>query len=251
MLDIIRSEFYKIRKTKLMLITALCLMGIAAINIGVLLYARFSDGLIHEIISTTKAVDIYAEFTRGSLYLIFVAMFAGGMIANEYTNRTIRQVVSRGTSRIQIATGQFIALSTSMTLMTLIPAALSTIVGSLCFTFGEISLKRFLIVVFGQIIIIWGYVAFSMLIAHLTRSGGLSIGINVIFLMAGAMASSILQLLTGKDWYNTYWLMTMQSTATDYTVKAAEQGKFIAILFAFCIVCFGLMLTRFKVKDVD
>lgn len=251
MLDIIRSEFYKIRKAKLTLITALCLMGIAGINIAVLVYARFSDGLIHEIISSTKAVDLYAEFTRGSLYLIFVAMFAGGMIANEYTNRTIRQVVSRGTSRTKIAAGQYIALATSMTCMTLIPAALATVVGTICFEFGEISFERFLLVVLGQIIIIWGYVAFSMLIAHLTRSGGLSIGINVIFLLAGAMASSVLQLLTGKEEFYTYWIMTMQSAATDYAIKVGEQLKFIGILYLFGVVCFEFVMMRFKVKDVD
>lgn len=251
MLDIIKSEFYKIRKTKLTLITALCLIGIVGIEIAVLVYARFTDGLLHEAFIGTKGVDLYIGLTSGSLYLIFVAMFVGGMISNEYTNRTIRQVVSRGTSRIQIASGQFIALATSMTLMTMIPAGLTSLIGSLCWEFGEISLKRFLLVVLGQIIIIWGYAAFSMLIAHLTRSGGLSIGINIIFLLAGSTVSTALYFLTGKEWYNTYWIETMQGFAVDYTISAAKQGKFIAILFAFGVVCFGLALTRFKIKDVD
>lgn len=251
MLDIIKSEFYKVRKSRLTLVTALCLMGLVGIEIVALVYARFTDGLLHEAFTGTKGVDVYIALTSGSLYLIFVAMFVGGMIANEYTHRTIRQVISRGTSRIQIAAGQFIALASSMTLMTMIPAAISAIVASLCWEFGEISLKRFLLVVLGQIIIIWGYAAFSMLIAHLTRSGGLAIGINIIFLMAGAVVSSMLYAITGKEWYNTYWIETMQGVAIDYTVKVAEQGKFIAILFAFGVVCFGLALARFKIKDVD
>lgn len=251
MLDIMKSEFYKVRKSKVTFVVSLCLLGIAMIEIVAFIYAKVAGGIWAEVFEGTKGIDIYANFTSDGLYLIFVALFVGGMISNEYTNRTIRQVVSRGTSRVQIALGQFVALATSLTLLTIIPASLAAVTASLCWEFGSISAGRFLMVVLGQIVIIWSYAAITMLIAHLARSGGLSIGINIMLLMGGGMAATLLSVLTKKEFFQTYWIQNMQNLAIDYSGAASEQGKFILILLVLGIICTVLGIVRFKIKDVD
>lgn len=251
MSDIMKSEFYKVCKSKVTFVTALCLLGIAAIQIIAFLYGKFAGGIWGELLAGTQAVNIYAGFASGSFFLIFVALFVGGMISNEYTNRTVRQVVSRGASRVQIALGQFIALATAMTVMTIVPAALSSIVAGLCYDFGSISVGRFTVLLLGQLVVIWSYSAITMLIAHLARSGGLSIGINIIFLLGGATASSVLEVLTKKEFFYTYWIENMQVLALDYSQKLAQQCKFISILFVLGLVCLILGIVRFKVRDVD
>lgn len=199
MLDIMKSEFYKVRKSKVTFVTALCLLGITLIEIVAFLYGKFAGGIWGEVLEGTRAINTFANFVSGSFFPIFIAMFVGGMISNEYTNRTIRQVVSRGASRVQIALGQYIALSTAMTLISLSLAALLSVVAGLCYGFGSISPGRFILIVVGQVVIIWSYSAITMLIAHFARSGGLSIGLNVMFLLGGEMASMLLQYLTKKS----------------------------------------------------
>lgn len=251
MLDIMKSEFYKVRKSKVTFVTALCLLGIAAIEMGAFLYGRFAGGIWGEILSGTLGVEIYSGFTTGSFYLIFVALFVGGMISNEYTNRTVRQVVSRGASRVQIALGQFISLATAMTIITIIPAALASLMASLCWEFGVISVQKFLLVILGQIVVIWSYSAISMLIAHLTRSGGLSIGMNIMLLLGGAMAVQMLSILTKKDFFMEYWIENMQHNAVASWSDTQTQVKCIIILFIIGVVFTVLGIVRFKVKDVD
>jgi ABC-type transport system involved in multi-copper enzyme maturation, permease component len=251
MLDIMKSEFYKVRKSKVTFVTALCLLGITLIEAFAMLYGRFAGGIWREALEGTRGINVYAGFVSGSFFLIFIALFVGGMISNEYTNRTVRQVVSRGASRVQIALGQFIALSTAMTLISLSFAALLSIVTGLCYGFGSISFGRFIMVVIGQIVIIWSYAAITMLIAHFARSGGLSIGLNVMFLLGGEMASSILQFLTKKEYFYTYWIENMQMCAINFDLEAAKQAKFTGILFVIGAICLVLGLVRFKIRDVD
>lgn len=251
MLNIMKSEFYKVFKSKVTYITGLCLLGIALLEIIAFLYAKLAGGIWEEILSGTQGVNIYIGFSTGSFFLIFIALFVGGMISNEYTNWTVRQVVSRGTSRVQIAIGQYISLATAMTVITVIPAALASLVASLCWSFGTISPGRFLLSLFGQFVVIWSYAAITMLIAHLTRSGGLSVGINIMLLLGGSVASSVLQLLTEKEFFYTYWLVNMQDFALEYTLPVERQGKFIAILFVVGVVSLLLGVVRFQVRDVD
>lgn len=251
MLDIVKSEFYKVRKSKVTFVTALCLLGIAGLQIAAFLYAKLAGGMWAEIMEDTTGIDLYASFVGGTFYLVFVALFVGGMISNEYTNRTVRQVVSRGASRVQIALGQYIALSTAMTVMTLVPAALSALVASCLWKFGTISAGRFVLLLLGQIVVIWSYAAITMLIAHLTRSGGLSIGINIILLLGGSTGVAVLDFLTKKDIFSTYWLLNMQYEAMSYTKSIDTQGKFIAILFVIGVIFTVLGAVRFKVRDID
>lgn len=251
MLDIMKSEFYKVRKSKVTLVTALCMFGITLIEIFAFLYGKFAGGIWGEVLEGNTGISTYTGFTSGSFFLIFIALFVGGMISNEYTNRTIRQVVSRGASRLQIALGQYIALSTAMTVISLSLAALLGVVAGCCYGFGEISIGRFILTVIGQVVIIWSYSAITMLIAHFARSGGLSIGLNVMFLLGGETASMLLQYLTKKEFFYTYWVENMHTCALNYDLTAAKQGKFIAILFVAGVVCAVLGFIRFQVKDVD
>ena len=251
MLDIMKSEFYKIRKSKVTFVTALCLLGIAGIQIAVFLYAKIKGGVWMEMFKGTWGLDIYFTFATGTFYLVFVALFVGGMISNEYTNRTVRQVVSRGASRVQIALGQYIALSTAMTVITVIPAALASLVASIIWEFGTLSAGRIALTFLGQILLIWSYAAITMLIAHLTRSGGLSIGINVMLMLGGSTAAMALSMLTKKEFFETYWLLNIQSEALNYTETVASQGKFVAILFVIGVIFTILGVIRFKIRDVD
>lgn len=251
MLSIMRSEFYKVRKSKVTFVTALCLLGIAGLQIAAFLYAKIKGGIWMEMFEETRGLDVYFAFASGTFYLVFVALFVGGMISNEYTNRTVRQVVSRGASRIQIALGQYIALSTAMTVISVVPAALSGFVAGIIWEFGVLPTGRFVLTLAGQILLIWSYSAITMLIAHLARSGGLSIGINFMMLLGGSVATMFLSLYTKNDFFKTYWLTNIQSEALNYASTTASQGKFVVLLFLIGVVFTILSLVRFKIRDID
>ena len=90
-----------------------------------------------------------------------------------------------------------------------------------------------------------------MLIAHLARSGGLSIGVNFMMLLGGSVAAMFLTTFTKNDFFNTYWLTNIQFEALNYTSTVASQGKFVVLLFLIGAVFTILSLVRFKIRDVD
>ena len=90
-----------------------------------------------------------------------------------------------------------------------------------------------------------------MLIAHLTRSGGLSIGINVMLMLGGSTAAMVLVQLTKKEFFMTYWLLNIQSEALNYANPIMKQGRFVALLLVIGVVFTALGVARFKMRDVD
>ena len=251
MKDIIKSEFYKVRKSVVTKVTAICILAIAGIQALAYVYAKLSGGVWEEIFHGTRGCDTYAYFCTGSFFLVFVAMFIGGMVTNEFTHGTVRQVVSRGVPKAKIALGQYFALSVNMTVIALIPAILLMAVATACWGFGSVSVPRFLLIIFGQLAIIWSYTGISMLIAHITRSGGLAIGLNILFLLGGSLGAEILAILTEKDWILDYWILSMMSYAVDRTLEWEVQFKFGAILIVVGIICTVLGTLRFHVSDVN
>ncbi|HBI59868.1 MAG TPA: hypothetical protein DDY31_01435 [Lachnospiraceae bacterium] len=60
-----------------------------------------------------------------------------------------------------------------------------------------------------------------------------------------------LSMLTKKEFFETYWLLNIQSEALNYTETVASQGKFVAILFVIGVIFTILGVIRFKIRDVD
>lgn len=251
MKDIIKSEFYKVRKSVVTKVTALCMLAIAGVQILAFVYAKLSGGIWEEIFQGTRGCDTYAYFCTGSFFLVFVAMFIGGMITNEFAHGTVRQMVSRGVPKVKIALGQYFALSANMTVIALVPAALLMAVATACWGFGSVSVPRFLLIVFGQLAVIWSYTGISMLIAHITRSGGLAIGLNMLFLLGGSLGTQLLAILTEKEWISEYWILTMMTNAVNRSLEWEMQLKYSVILIVIGIACTALGTLRFHVSDVN
>lgn len=251
MKDIIKSEFYKVRKSMVTKVTAICMLAIAGMQILAYVYAKLSGGIWEEIFRGTRGCDTYAYFCTGSFFLVFVAMFIGGMITNEFSHGTVRQMVSRGVPKVKIALGQYFALSANMTVIALVPAVLLMAVATVCWGFGSVSVPRFLLIVFGQLAVIWSYTGISMLIAHITRSGGLAIGLNIMLLLGGSVGTQILAALTEKKWISEYWILPMMSNAVNRALEWQVQFKYSAILIVLGIVCTVLGTFRFHMSDVN
>lgn len=250
MWNIMRSEFYKVRKSKVTWVTFFIILGMAIISSGATIYGKIAGGMWADVMKN-KGISVFASFPNGTLYFVLVAIFVGGLVTGEYTTGTVKQVVSRGVSRTQIVIGQFVALSVAITLITLIPAALQCVVFSICWGFGKISAARFLLLITGQIVVMCSYAAISTLIAHITRTGGLAIGINIVILLIGTSAAAVLAMLTKVDAFLEYWLTVMQSAALTYTGSSAEQAKFIGILFLLGVVCAGCSVLLFRKRDIQ
>lgn len=250
MMDIIKSEVYKVRKSRNTLVTSIIMLAIAAIGIGVYITMKILGGEYEKLFRGENVADIYASFSTSSFYFIFVAMFVGGVVSNEFTFGTVRQVVSRGTKREYITIGQFLALSAVIHIITIICSAITALAYGVLYGTNGADIQDFLVVFAGQAVVVWSFSAFSMLIAHITRSGGLAIGINLLIVLGGEVAVTVLAFLTKNNIFTDLWMSTLQQKSIDLTITMAERLKCWGILGAFGIVCVVISVIIFRKRDV-
>lgn len=250
MWNMMRSEWYKVLKSKVTWVTLFVFLGMAAIQIMAVAYAKWKGG-DWDVILGRNGLSVFSTYPSGTLYFLLVALFVGGVVTSEYTTGTVKQVVSRGVSRTQIVFGQYVALCAAMTVITWIPSMLLMGVYSLAWGFGSIAVARFLLLILGQLVVIWSYVAISMLIGHVTRSGGLSVGINLTILILGTMAASIASMLLEWDWVMEYWLLSLQEKTLSLEYGVGVQCKCMLILFALGAACVGGSMLIFQKRDVQ
>ena len=211
MWNMMRSEWYKVLKSKVTWVTLFVFLGMAAIQIMAVAYAKWKGG-DWDVILDRNGLSVFSTYPSGTLYFLLVALFVGGIVTSEYTTGTVKQVVSRGVSRTQIVFGQYVALCAAMTVITWIP---------------------------------------SMLIGHVTRSGGLSVGINLTILILGTMAASIASMLLEWDWVMEYWLLSLQEKTLSLEYGVGVQCKCMLILFALGAACVGGSMLIFQKRDVQ
>ncbi len=250
MWNMMRSEWYKVLKSRVTWVTFFVFLGLAAIQIAACVYAKCRGG-DWEMILGRNGLSVFSTYPSGTFYFLFVALFVGGIVTSEFTTGTVKQMVSRGVSRAQIVVGQYVALCLAMTVITWIPAMLLLGVYSAAWGFGSISVARFLLLILGQFIVIWSYVAISMLIGHITRSGGLSVGINLMILLLGTMAASIASMLLEWDWLLEYWLISLQEKSLNLEYGVGVQCKCMLILLAVGAACVGASVLIFQKRDVQ
>lgn len=249
MWNIMCSEFYKVRKSKVTWVTLFVFLTMAVIEIAAVAYAKMKSK-DWEMLLESDGITVFSRNYTGTLYCLLVALFVGGIVTSEYTTGTVKQVVSRGMSRAQIVIAQYVALSVAITIITMIPLIVLMLVYTFSWQFGSITLGRFLLLLVGRIVVIWNYAAISMLIGHITRSGGLSIGINMIILLIGSMAVTVVSALMKWETLPDYWLLNMQSEALDYTSGVGLECKYILLLLLLGVVCTGLSVLVFQKRDV-
>ena len=69
MLDIMKSEFYKVVRSKVTLVTALCLFGMVLIQIFAFLYGKFAGGIWGEVLEGTRGVHVFAGFMLSLIHI--------------------------------------------------------------------------------------------------------------------------------------------------------------------------------------
>lgn len=251
MLDIIKSEIFKVRKSKNTFVITIILLAIALLNCAVYGYMKILGGEYEKMFSSTNAAEIYVGMTVGSFFLIFVALFVGGVISNEFTFGTVRQVVSRGTRREKIAIGQYVSLSLAIHIVSIICSVVITAVYVMLYGMNGAEWKDFALVFIGQTIIIWSYSAFSMLIAHITRSGSLAIGVNILILLGGEVGVMLLSFITKKDIFQELWLTSLQADSISLTATTTERMRGWGLLALFGVVCVVVATVLFRKRDVN
>lgn len=249
MLNLIKGELFKTRKSRITYVT-IGIMGLLAVFMfGMYLYGTLA-GWKSQFEGTNGFVMYSSSFDMDMVYIV-IALFAGTMVTNEYIYGSIRQIVSRGFSRKKIIFSQYLSIGLTLSVILVASAFVFGVIASCFFGVGEINWLRGLITTLGFCGMAFGYGGFSMFLAYIIKSGGICLGVNTCIILGGGIGAEVLYYMTKNEMFVKYWLSNLRRSIADYTSPIESQIQAVAVFFAIGIVFMIATMILFQKRDVD
>lgn len=266
MLNILKSDLYKLRKSKAFHIcTFLC----AALAVF-MLAARYAEmnrtltdpnsfsleyvEMMLEISQQASGIWVVQDFLPMGFHIILVGIFVAIFISSEFSFGTIKNILSRGAGRIQVFLSKFIVCSIASLAMLFAFVIATLTTGSIIWgldPYGVMTLSGVLNMMSLQALLMVAFTAFFTFVSMTMRSNGGAIATNIMcFLVASMLLSAISALFGGVVDLSQYWLTTSVSSLATLTPESGDviQGLIVAFVWGIGSILVGT--TLFKIKDV-
>lgn len=250
MINLLRSDFYKLRRSKSFFI---CL-GILAIFVSYIIIDFKSSSHIKEKLSPSTFHWIYMLFEERAFLPYFISvfqsMFITMFITNEYSTGTIKDSVSLGFSRIKIYMSKLITVSLGSIVMMIVAIFFTEITSIFVFgIYGFFSMYDLLLLV--RMFLIQGllYTAYGsifLMIAFLIKNIGGTMAFSIFFsLIIGSLGSVV---------GNSYWgrillLMNFSPNAVPHP-QVMDVKIAIAVALFYLTLCSTIGGLIFKKQDI-
>ncbi|MHC1684018.1 MAG: ABC transporter permease subunit [Clostridiaceae bacterium] len=226
-------------------------------NINVSVVKPGSNGInvtSKDIFNPTGKEVFHGSFGSGVIEIL-MAVLIGIMVASEYSNGTIKNILAYGKKREQYYISKLIVSSVGMTIILAIMVGISTTIGSFVFGWGEpfdFSQIIHILKVFGVAVIVGiSIVSLIMILAMLLKSNGSTIGVSILIFLG---LPSAISFVYGKySWLDkVYEITTPYNWAIATSINATNGDILKAVIFSFIILFFATVLgiMIFKKQDI-
>lgn len=172
---------------------------------------------------------------------ILAAIFVSITVCSDYTQNTIRNIITKGYTRTQIFVSKYIVCATGCLIMLLESAVLGGLFGTLFWGVGSADATSVLVSLLAQAFIALAETAVFFAISDLVRKNGGAIALGIIIPMCTTLVSTILTAVArvNFDWnfdFSSIFLSyyTMQSSTIAET--AAKAGEMLGKCSIWCAV---------------
>lgn len=249
--SLIKSEFYKLKKSKsfkVMLIVAM-IMGIIAIVTVVGMQSMVTDmdaetikkidesseyqvgisnyaGVSMEEYEDMTAIDSLENVFSGNSLILLMVIFSSLFIILDFNSGSIKQIVSKGFTRYKILGAKFIALIFANILILLSSYIMQFIVGSIVLGIGDIP-SNFVGSLLGllamQIFYIISYTSLIYMICLIFRSTALGIIVNIVLLSLGGLLFALADFIfDGKYNISQYWIGNLSAELSSFSIPGDD-----------------------------
>ena len=239
MLNLLKSDLYKLAKSKTFLLGLLACV-VLTIPIVFVMYIE------PDMFQYTGGAGAIVGLLPMNLHLYFVGAFVAIFITSEFHYGTMKNILSRGSGRIAVFFSKFIVCSLAAILLLLVFILTIVVMGSILFGYDPdgISTTAGLInLIFFQSLMTVAYTALFTLISIAIRNLGGAIVTNIMFI---AMGSTILAVMGLANFTLDFGINAL-ATFTPYPAHIT-QGVVIAL--AWGVVSIILSLVLFIKQDV-
>ncbi|SHK08620.1 ABC-2 type transport system permease protein [Clostridium amylolyticum] len=251
MMNVVSSEFYKIFRSKIFYVISIILFTMNVIGSVTSVFEKKSASFSPEIKAQMSGIPSYQVSYGADIIFYIILIFVACLITAEYANGSIRQMACHGIARWKLVLGQYIAISSVITMILLSFGILNLLSGTILFQLGEVDAVAFIRMNVGMLCMFWGIAGIGTFFSYLFKNGGITIAISVLLIISGNFIVHLLTLLTKNDIFTRYSLANMRKTIIDFTSKPEDVVKcsIVFLLIGMAAILGSSLL--FSKRDVD
>lgn len=260
MRSIVRSDFYKLKKSKAFWVcTALCFI------FGILMIVAMQAGMTMaqnnptdpevssflEMIPLASGTYMLGNLIAMGFNTIFVGIFVAIFISSEFGYGTMKNTLSRGADRIKVFSSKFMVCGCAALIMQFVFMITVLTTGTMIWGFGTATFSGMLRMILTQSLLTLAYTALFTFVSMTIRAGGGAIAVNIMCVtMASTLLDAISMLFGGKISLNNYWIGGAVSKLATVAPASGDivQGITIAVAWGAAAILLGM--TLFKTQDV-
>ncbi|GHV07474.1 hypothetical protein FACS189485_17890 [Spirochaetia bacterium] len=259
-MNIIKSEFYKLKKSRLfyvcMLICAV-IPAIMAIAIQLGVQTRGAEGM-SAIVEDISGATFLAETLGLALLPTVLAVFVSIFVSSEFHNGTMKNYVSKGFNRVQIYLSKLAVSGAAVLAIYVVHAAVSLALGTALWGFdpsggaavSAVAIYGAVTMLLGEGLLLLAYTSVFVLVSMWLRSNGASIAVSIC---AASVLPTILMtidfILEDVISLSSFWISGNVSALASITPEsgAVLQG----LIVGFCYLTGGTVLGSLLFKKQD
>ncbi|WP_100489337.1 ABC transporter permease subunit [Sporolactobacillus pectinivorans] len=266
MLNILKSDFYKLKKSRAFWIcTALCVIfgAMMVFYMQKQLAAAQLSGHDHDLDPLVPLIPhVSGIFMMGNLmsvlgntpHILIMGVFTAIFVSSEFIYGTMKNTLSRGADRIKVIFSKFIVCSIASLVMLGVYTLATLITGTMVWGFDPQKAATFLgilAMLLTQALLVLSFTTIFVFTSMSMRSNGGAIAVNVICVVLVSLLLSATSSLLGPTVdLGKYWLMGNITTLATISPASGDitHGILVALGWSVAAILAGIGL--FKKQDV-
>jgi ABC-2 type transport system permease protein len=262
MRNIIKSDFYKLIKSKAFWVCNIICVGFAALSVGAyqsVINNALGDPNHSEHANMVKMAPLVSGawtlefFVSMAFQFIIVGIFISTFLSPEFGAGTMKNVLSRGANRVKVFMSKFLVCSFASVIMALLYTLAVLLAGTIIWGFdpnGIFTLSGYINALVLQSLLAIAFAALYTFISMTIRSYGLAMATSIMSIIMGGKIVGASGSIAGVDKLDHFWLEWGVSSIATFTPAASDvmQVIFVALGWGVASIIAGSVL--FKKRDV-
>ncbi|KHD37046.1 hypothetical protein NL50_06870 [Clostridium acetobutylicum] len=253
MLNVISSEFYKIFKSKIFYVISIILLAMNCISFVISIFLKKSiltpSKLKGQMLVT--GFSSYRQSYNADFVFYIILIFVVCLITFEYANGSIRQMACHGIVRWKLVLGQYIAMSSIITIILLSFGILNLLTYTISFRLGEVPMAAFIRMNIGMICLFWGVSGVGTFLSYFIKSVSITIIVSMLLVVSSNLVVNLLTLLTKNDVFTKYSLTNMRNIIINFNSKPEDVVRCSIVFVLIGIITLLASSLIFSKRDID
>jgi ABC-2 type transport system permease protein len=263
MMNLVKAEFYKLRKMKpfyiVMMASAIwaVFLAFALQRAASMASLRPGDPDIQDIVKMQPNFGgawFMGNSLNNGMFGLFVAILVSMFVTVEFSFGPMKNIVSRGFSRVQVYLAKFIASAAAGVMMLVVFLAAGCVAGTILWGFDPNGIAGFgniLRLFLDQGLLIISYAAVFVFVAMTLRSGGASIGVNIcVVMLFTTLLQAVSLLFGGKIDLSSFWIAESVTRLATLSPVGSDVMRGVVVAVAYTVAATAGGCALFQKQDI-